>query len=115
MKKLPKTPKKTPYKLWGGRFEKATGEELETFSRSLHFDYSLALADIRGTKAYVRALARARILTPEEAARATKALDSLAQQAAAAGQKHFEGASEDDIHTFVLGKLRERIGALADK
>ena len=115
MKKPPKNPKKTPYKLWGGRFEKATGEELETFSRSLHFDYRLALADIRGTKAYVRALERARILTREESARSTKALDSLARQAAAAGQKFFEGASEEDIHTFVLGKLRERIGALADK
>src|ERR1035437_9324101 len=109
MKKPPKTPKKTPYKLWGGRFEKATGEELETFSRSLHFDYRLALADIRGTKAYVRALERARILPREQSARSTKALDALARQAAAAGQKFFEGASEEDIHPFVLGKLRERI------
>ena len=107
--------KKAPYKLWGGRFEKATGELLETFSRSLQFDYRLALADIRGTNAYVGALERAQILTQAEARRAAKALKAVAEEIAAAGEKYFEGASEEDIHTFVLGKLRERIGALADK
>jgi argininosuccinate lyase len=110
-----KKPAKTPYKLWGGRFEKATGPQLEAFSRSLHFDYRLALADIRGTKAYAGALQQARILTRAEQARASKALDTLAREVALGGEKYFEGASEEDIHTFVLGKLRERIGGLADK
>ncbi len=115
MKKPNKNSDKTPYKLWGGRFEKATGEQLESFSRSLQFDCRLAQADIRGTKAYARALGRARILTRAETARATKALDAVAEEAAAAGQAYFAAASEEDIHSFVLGKLRERIGALADK
>jgi len=106
---------KTPYKLWGGRFEKATSEQLEAFSRSIQFDCRLALADIRGTKAYAGALQRSRILTRTEYARAVKALNSLAKEVEAAGPKYFEGASEEDVHTVVLAKLRERIGGLADK
>ncbi|MBI2817211.1 MAG: argininosuccinate lyase [Acidobacteria bacterium] len=106
---------KPAYKLWGGRFEKATGEQLEAFSRSIQFDYRFALADIRGTKAYVRALQRARILTRDEMTRAAQALDSLADEVAGSGPKFFEGAPEEDVHSFVLGKLRERIGSLADK
>ena len=116
MTKPPKAlPQKTPYRLWGGRFEAATGEQLENFSRSLHFDYRLALADIRGTKAYARALQRARVLTSQETRRATQALDALAREVAAGGREFFEGAPEEDIHTFVLGKLRERVDTLADK
>jgi len=115
MKKPTKTTKKTPYKLWGGRFEKGAGEQLEAFSRSLHFDYRLALPDIRGTKAYARWLERARILTRAETARAIKALGGLADEVVSVGPKYFEGAAEEDIHTFVLGKLRERVGELADK
>ena len=107
--------KKTAYRLWGGRFAAATGGQLERFSRSLPFDYRLALADIRGTKAWALALQRARILTLQETRRATQALDALAREAAAAGRNFFEGSPEEDIHTFVLGKLRERVGALADK
>ena len=106
---------KTPYKLWGGRFAKPPAETLETFSQSLSFDYRLAQADIEGTRAYARALQSVRILTAREAAGALKALDDLAKEVAAKGPDWFRGAPEEDIHTFVLGKLRERIGGLADK
>lgn len=108
-------PKKAPYKLWGGRFEKATSEQLENFSRSLHFDYRLALADIRGTKAYAQALKRVGILTLEETEQAAKALDVLAHEVGTTGPTYFDGAPEEDVHSFVLGKMRERLGALADK
>jgi len=110
-----KKPPASPYRLWGGRFKKAAGKPLEAFSHSLHFDYRLAQADILGTKAYARALGRAGILTRAERARAHRALDALARDAAAAGEKFFAGAAEEDIHTFILSKLRHRIGALAEK
>ena len=110
-----KRPPKTPYKLWGGRFEKATGAQLEAFSRSLDFDYRLALADIQGTKAYARALESARILSRKEAAQALHGLDALAREIAAAKPESFRQAAEEDIHTFILARLRERIGELADK
>ena len=110
-----KKPPKQPYRLWGGRFEKAAGEQLEAFSRSLQFDYRLAQADIRGTKAYAGELQRLGIFSRPEAEKISKSLDAIATEAAAAGKKYFEGAAEEDIHTFLLGKLRERTGELADK
>jgi len=106
---------KIPYKLWGGRFENSAGSILDAFSQSLTFDYRLAQADIQGTKAYARALQRAGILTHAEGARAVRALDTLGREAGAAGEEYFSGAAEEDIHTFILGKLRQRIGALAEK
>ncbi|MCH7977643.1 MAG: argininosuccinate lyase, partial [Acidobacteria bacterium] len=97
MKKSPKQ----PYRLWGGRFEKGAGEQLETFSRSLQFDYRLAQADIRGTKAYAGELQRLGIFSRPEAEKISKSLDAIATEAAAAGKKYFEGAAEEDIHTFL--------------
>ena len=110
-----KKPAKVPYKLWGGRFEKPPAKSLEAFSQSLSFDYRLAQADIEGTQAYARALERARILTRRETARAVRALAALSAEISKAGAGYFSGAEEEDIHTFVLGKLRERVGELADK
>jgi len=107
--------RKTPYKLWGGRFEKSAGAILTAFSQSLAYDCRLAQADIQGTKAYAGALQRAGILSRAETARAVRALDAVGREAAAAGEEYFLGAAEEDIHTFLLGKLRERIGALAEK
>ena len=60
--------------------EKGSGAQLEAFSRSLPFDYRLAQADIVGTKAYVRALERERVLSSREAARSLQALDALAEE-----------------------------------
>jgi argininosuccinate lyase len=106
---------KTPYKLWGGRFEKGPSRILEAFSKSLAYDYRLLWGDIQGTKAYAGALHRAGILSNAEAARAVRALDALAREVAAAGDDYFRSAPEEDIHTFVLGKLRASIGSLAEK
>jgi argininosuccinate lyase len=112
---MKKPPRKTPYQLWGGRFEKAAGQTLRLFSESLSFDYRLAEADIEGTRAYAGALERAGILSHTEAARAVRALDAVAREIQASGARFFAGAAEEDIHTFVLSQLRVRIGALADK
>jgi len=112
---MKKPPRKTPYQLWGGRFERAAGQTLRLFSDSLSFDYRLAEADIEGTQAYARALERAGILSRAETARAVMALDAVAREAQAAGARYFAGAAEEDIHTFILSHLRLRIGALADK
>ena len=88
---------------------------MEAFSRSLQFDYRLAQADIRGTKAYVGELQRLQILTRQEAETILKSLNAIASEAAAKGEQYFAGAAEEDIHTFLLGKLRERAGEVADK
>ena len=100
-------------KLWGGRFESGPSEIFERFSGSLDFDRRLIDADIRGSQAFARALERVGILTAEERARIVAAFDEIRNEAA---QPHFfDGASDEDVHTLVIRKLKERAGAVADK
>ncbi len=100
-------------KLWGGRFETGPSEVFERFSNSLHFDKRLLAADVEGSKAFARSLARAGVLTSEECGEIEKAFDAIRDEAAAPG--YFDGATDEDIHSFVIGKLGERVGALAGK
>jgi argininosuccinate lyase len=95
-------------KLWGGRFEGGPSEVFQKFSWSLHFDRRLFAADILGSQAYARALARVGILTADEARIISDALASIPQEAAA-------GAPDEDIHTYVIRELKRRVGSLADK
>jgi argininosuccinate lyase len=101
-------------KLWGGRFADGASDVFERFSGSLDFDRRLLDADIRGSQAFARALERVGILTAEERASIVKAFDEIREQAAA-GPAFFEGATDEDIHTLVIRKLKERAGAVADK
>src|SRR6266545_6206698 len=100
-------------KLWGGRFESGPSQIFERFSGSLHFDRRLIEADIRGSQAFARALERVGIVTAEERAHIVEAFDQIRQECAQPG--FFEGAHDEDVHTLVIRKLRERAGAVADK
>ena len=100
-------------KLWGGRFEGGPSEIFERFSGSLHFDRRLISADIRGSQAFARALERVGILTAEERGRIVEAFDAILAESAAA--EFFAEASDEDVHTLVIRKLKERAGAVADK
>jgi argininosuccinate lyase len=100
-------------KLWGGRFETGPSEVFERFSSSLHFDRRLLEADIRGSQAFARALERAGILTAEERERIVSAFDAIRQEAKSPA--FFEGATDEDVHTLVIRKLKERAGVVADK
>jgi len=100
-------------KLWGGRFADAPSEVFERFSESLSFDRRLVGADVRGSQTYARALGRAGILSGEERERIVGALDEIAAEAREPG--YFDGADDEDIHTFVIRKLKEKAGGVADK
>jgi argininosuccinate lyase len=100
-------------KLWGGRFESGPSEVFERFSGSLDFDRRLIDADIRGSQAFARALERAGILTSEERLQIVEAFDGIAAEASTPG--FFEGATDEDVHTLVIRKLKEKAGAVADK
>ena len=101
-------------KLWGGRFETGPSEVFEGFSGSLHFDRNLLFADVEGSQAFARALAAQGILTSEECARLVAAFAQIAREAAEDGH-YFDGATDEDVHTFVIRKLGEKVGALAGK
>ena len=100
-------------KLWGGRFETGPSEVFERFSGSLDFDRRLIDADIRGSQAFARALERAGILTAGEREKIVGAFEEISQEAA--GPEFFAGAADEDVHTLVIRKLKERAGAVADK
>ena len=100
-------------KLWGGRFEHAPSDVFERFSHSLRFDRRLVDVDIRGSQAWARELERVGILSSEECRQLVSAFDQL--RAEAAQPDFFTGAADEDVHTLVIRKLKEKAGAVADK
>ena len=100
-------------KLWGGRFEEGPSEVFEQFSGSLHFDKRLISADTRGSQAFARALGRVGILTEPEVQQLVSAFDAIAEEAKQ--PSFFESATDEDVHTLVIRKLKEKTGGLADK
>jgi argininosuccinate lyase len=99
-------------KLWGGRFEGAPSQVFEQFSGSLHFDRRLFDADIQGSIAWVRALEKAKIVGPSEAAQLLRGFEAVR---AAAAKPGFFDAKDEDVHTLVIRELKERAGPVADK
>jgi len=100
-------------KLWGGRFETGPSELFEKFSESLHFDKRLIDVDARGSQAFARALERAGILAADERERLVAAFEEIRREAVS--PEFFKGASDEDVHTLVIRKLKEKVGGLADK
>ena len=100
-------------KLWGGRFEAGPAELFERFSGSLDFDRRLLDADVRGSQAFASALEKVGILTADERDRIRAAFDAILDESAEPA--FFEGADDEDIHTFVIRKLKEKAGDVADK
>jgi argininosuccinate lyase len=100
-------------KLWGGRFEEGPSEVFERFSGSLHFDRRLIFADIQGSQAFARALEAVGILTFAEREQLVSAFDELAAEAQQPA--FYEGATDEDVHTLVIRKLGDKVGALAEK
>jgi argininosuccinate lyase len=100
-------------KLWGGRFEKPTDALMEKFNASFGFDWRLYDADIRGSIAYARALARAGLLTDAEADELARGLEIVRDEFARGA---FEPKpSDEDIHTAVERRLHELVGTVAGK
>ena len=100
-------------KLWGGRFSDALDPLMEEFNASIAFDRRLWQADIRGSQAYAQALARAGLLTANEAEQIVAGLEQVAGEWRA---EQFEvKAGDEDIHTANERRLTELIGPVAGK
>lgn len=100
-------------KLWGGRFAEGPSEIFEQFSNSLHFDRRLIEADIEGSQAFARALERVGILSAEDRATLIAAFDQILTDSFEPG--FYDGATDEDVHTLVIRKLKDRVAGLADK
>ena len=96
-------------KLWGGRFEKGPSELFERFSGSLHYDRRLLAADVKGSQAFARELERVGILSVAEREKICAALEEIGREGVE------DGATDEDVHTYVIRKLQEKVGAAAEK
>lgn len=100
--------------LWSGRFDSSPDAAMMRFSTSLPFDARLWKHDIRGSLAHLRALERARVLASDEREKIENGLNQIAADIES-GALGFDGAPDEDIHSFIERNLTERIGAVAGK
>ncbi|MBI5300696.1 MAG: argininosuccinate lyase [Chloroflexi bacterium] len=99
--------------MWGGRFSKAIDDQFAYLNNSFRFDWRLYAADIRGSIAYAKALARAGTITDTERDALIDGLQRVKQEFDA---RTFESKpSDEDIHTAVERRLGEFVGAVAGK
>ena len=99
--------------LWGGRFEDGLAGDMEALNRSLDVDWRLWPHDVRGSRAWARGLARAGILSGDEARRIDAGLQRVATRLEAAPGP--AGLPEEDIHTVVERMLIQEIGPVGGK
>ncbi|MGH3177467.1 MAG: argininosuccinate lyase, partial [Streptosporangiaceae bacterium] len=105
--------RRTPTRLWGGRFEGGPSEALARLSVSVQFDWRLAPYDLLGSRAHARVLNRAGLLTDDELARMLGALDDL-EEACRTGEFR-PAVADEDVHTALERGLLERLGSLGGK
>lgn len=110
--------------LWGGRFSAGQDALFKAFNDSLRFDYRLARADIRGSKAWACAIYGAGVLSKAELEQLLQALGDLEKivsenQSAPLGfdplAPQTQTARDEDIHSWVERNLIARVGNLGKK
>jgi argininosuccinate lyase len=95
-------------KLWGGRFAGGPSPELETLSRSTHFDWRLVPYDLAGSVAHANALHGAGLLTDDDHLLLVEGLAALRREYDA-GSLH-PSQSDEDVHGALERLLIERVG-----
>jgi argininosuccinate lyase len=95
--------------LWGGRFASGPSPELQELSRSTHFDWALALYDLRGSHAHAKALAAAGYLTADEERRMHEGLDALAARIQDGSLR--PRPEDEDVHGALEAALIAEVGA----
>ncbi len=99
--------------MWGGRFSKSIDDKFAYLNNSFRFDWRLYAADIRGSIAYAKALAKANIITDAECETLMEGLQRVKQEFDAGTFK--AQPSDEDIHTAVERRLGELVGSVAGK
>jgi argininosuccinate lyase len=99
-------------KMWGGRFRGQLDPEVAAFTSSLPFDRRLYRADILGSIAHATMLGRCGIVPTAQAAQMVRGLREVLREIDAGS---LEIRDAEDIHTFVEGALRRRIGEAAGR
>ncbi len=98
-----------PGKLWGGRFTEEPHETFAEFNDSFQFDRRLFAADVRASVAHANGLAKAGVLTLQEAEEIVGGLTQLAADHII-DPDFFNSPAAEDVHSFIEAKLIEAIG-----
>jgi argininosuccinate lyase len=100
--------------LWGGRFTGKSDPGFASFNNSFKFDRRLFEADVIASVAYAQALVGAGVLSSDEAAAITSALNQMLADGSA-GSSYFNDSAAEDVHSFVEAKLVELTGDVGRK
>ena len=100
--------------LWGGRFSQAADQRFKELNDSLRFDYRLAEQDIVGSVAWSKALVTVNVLTVDEQVQLEAALNVLLEEVRA-NPRAILASDAEDIHSWVEGKLIDKVGNLGKK
>ncbi len=94
--------------LWSGRFADDPDRDVFEFGRSFPFDRRLFDDDVRGSLAWVEAIAESGAIDPGDALVIADGLRGLLDEARR--DPSFVDGPDEDVHAFVERKLVERIG-----
>src|SRR5262245_11551619 len=94
--------------LWSGRFDTAPDAAAFEFGASFRFDRRLFEDDVTGSIAWARALAKAGVLSADEAGQIERTLTDILQEGRA--NAAFVDGPDEDVHSFVERVLVERLG-----
>ena len=94
--------------LWSGRFDTAPDAAAFEFGASFRFDRRLFGDDVTGSLAWTRALAKAGVLSPDDARKIEAALTEILEEGLA--NPDFVAGTDEDVHSFVERLLVERLG-----
>ena len=95
--------------LWSGRFTERPDTEVFEYGRSLSVDRRLFDDDVNGSLAWAEALARAGVLSADDARAIASGLEAV-RTAVHADSTRLDRAEDEDVHSFVERELVERIG-----
>jgi len=99
--------------LWSGRFSSPMAASLSDLSQSYSFDHILYAHDILGSKAHVRGLEHAGLLTSDECEQLLNTLDAIGQEFDDGSFVRHEG--DEDIHMAIERRAIELAGATGAK
>ena len=99
--------------MWKGRFSEDTADVVLKFTQSLDMDWYLAEADIKGSKAHVKTLASAELITKEEEKALLTGLDQVLDEIKSC---KLEPLIElEDVHMNIEARLIEILGDIGRK
>ena len=100
-------------RMWGGRFQESTDQQVQAFNASISVDQALAIEDIEGSIAHARMLAEQGIINQDEVNIIIDGLNVIREEIESG---HFVWQEElEDVHMNIESALTERIGPLGGK